>query len=92
MERFGLPVNPLTKLCRSAEEMLAHYRAIEARRADLGYDIDGVVYKVNDLALAGAARLRLAQPPLGDRAQVPRRARDDRRCTPSKSRSGAPAR
>ncbi len=48
---FGLPVNPLTKLCRSAAEMLAHYRAIEARRATLGYDIDGVVYKVNDLAL-----------------------------------------
>ena len=50
MERFGLPVNPLTKLCRSADEMLAHYRAIEARRADLGYDIDGVVYKINELA------------------------------------------
>ena len=49
--RFGLPVNPLTKLCRSAGEMLDHYRAIEARRATLGYDIDGVVYKVNDLAL-----------------------------------------
>jgi DNA ligase (NAD+) len=49
--RFGLPVNPLTRLCRSAKELLAHYRAIEARRASLGYDIDGVVYKVNDLAL-----------------------------------------
>ncbi|MFZ1964301.1 MAG: NAD-dependent DNA ligase LigA [Roseiarcus sp.] len=48
---FGLPVNPLTRLCRSAAEMLAHYRAIEAERATLGYDIDGVVYKVNDLAL-----------------------------------------
>ena len=31
--------------------MLAHYRAIEAQRASLGYDIDGVVYKVDDLAL-----------------------------------------
>jgi DNA ligase (NAD+) len=50
-ERFGLPVNPLTKLCRSAAEMLAHYHAIEAQRATLGYDIDGVVYKVDDLAL-----------------------------------------
>jgi DNA ligase (NAD+) len=49
--RFGLPTNPLTRLCRSAAEMLAHYREIEARRADLGYDIDGVVYKVDDLAL-----------------------------------------
>jgi len=32
---FGLPVNPLTKLCSGAEEMLAHYRAIEAQRATL---------------------------------------------------------
>ena len=50
-QRFGLPVNPLTKVCRTAEEMLAHYHAIEAQRATLGYDIDGVVYKVDDLAL-----------------------------------------
>ncbi|MGA2487138.1 MAG: NAD-dependent DNA ligase LigA [Roseiarcus sp.] len=49
--RFGLPVNPLTRLCHSPAEMLAHYRAIEAQRATLGYDIDGVVYKVDDLAL-----------------------------------------
>ncbi|HKN27933.1 MAG TPA: NAD-dependent DNA ligase LigA [Roseiarcus sp.] len=51
MQRFGLPTNPLTKLCRSAAEMLARYREIEAERASLGYDIDGVVYKVDDLAL-----------------------------------------
>jgi DNA ligase (NAD+) len=49
--RWGLPVNERTRLCASAEEMLAHYRAIEAERADLGYDIDGIVYKVDDLAL-----------------------------------------
>jgi len=50
--RFGLPVNTrLTRLCRTADEMLAHYRFIEAQRASLGYDIDGVVYKVDDLAL-----------------------------------------
>jgi DNA ligase (NAD+) len=51
MQRFGLPTNPLTRLCQSAEEMLEHYRAIEAERASLGYDIDGVVHKVDDLAL-----------------------------------------
>jgi DNA ligase (NAD+) len=51
MRRFGLPTNPLTRLCRSTPEMLAQYRAIEEKRATLGYDIDGVVYKVNDLAL-----------------------------------------
>jgi DNA ligase (NAD+) len=52
MASFGLPTNrQLTKLCRSATEMLAQYRSIEERRATLGYDIDGVVYKVNDLTL-----------------------------------------
>ncbi len=51
MHRFGLPTNPLTKLCRSTAEMLAQYHSIEEKRATLGYDIDGVVYKVNDLAL-----------------------------------------
>src|SRR5208282_1451666 len=48
---FGLPVNPLTAVCRSPEELLTHYRSIEAQRAALGYDIDGVVYKVDDLTL-----------------------------------------
>ena len=48
-KRFGLPVNSLMKICRSAEELLAHYHAVEVDRANLGYDIDGVVYKVNRL-------------------------------------------
>ena len=54
LERFaawGLPVNDRTKLCADAQAMIAHYRSIEAERADLGYDIDGVVYKVDALAL-----------------------------------------
>lgn len=51
LRRYGLPVNPLTMLCESAEDMLAHYRSIETQRATLGYDIDGVVYKVDDIAL-----------------------------------------
>ena len=51
MRRFGLPTNPLTSLCHSTAELIAHYHAIEAQRATLGYDIDGVVYKVNDLTL-----------------------------------------
>ena len=50
-ERFGLPVNPLMVLCKSAEELVAQYRRIEAERAALPYDIDGVVYKVDSIAL-----------------------------------------
>ncbi len=49
--RWGLPTNPLTAVFTTAEELLAHYRTIEAQRATLPYDIDGVVYKVDDLAL-----------------------------------------
>ncbi len=48
-KRWGFPVNPLMRVCRSVEEMLAAYREIEQQRATLGYDIDGVVYKVNSL-------------------------------------------
>jgi len=48
---FGFPVNPLMVLCHSAEELITHYRHIESLRARLGYDIDGVVYKVDSLAL-----------------------------------------
>lgn len=51
MKDFGLPINPLIARCASAAELLAHYRSIEARRATLGYDIDGVVYKVDEIAL-----------------------------------------
>jgi DNA ligase (NAD+) len=52
-KRWGLPVNPLLKRCKNEAELLAHYHAIEEKRATLGYDIDGVVYKVDDLDLQG---------------------------------------
>jgi DNA ligase (NAD+) len=48
-KKLGLPVNSNMKICRSAKELLTHYLSIETFRADLGYDIDGVVYKVNRL-------------------------------------------
>ncbi|MDQ0395250.1 NAD-dependent DNA ligase LigA [Labrys monachus] len=48
---WGFAVNPLMVRCRSVEELLAHYRLIEAQRSSLGYDIDGVVYKVDRLDL-----------------------------------------
>ncbi len=52
MQRFkklGFKINPLTKRCKDVAEMLAHYARIERQRAVLGYDIDGVVYKVDRL-------------------------------------------
>jgi DNA ligase (NAD+) len=48
-ERCGFKTNPLTKMCRSVEELLSFHREIEAQRATLDYDIDGVVYKVDRL-------------------------------------------
>jgi DNA ligase (NAD+) len=49
LEQRGFATNPLSKLCRSAEELLAFHHDIELERARLDYDIDGVVYKVNRL-------------------------------------------
>ncbi|PLK25519.1 NAD-dependent DNA ligase LigA [Novosphingobium sp. TH158] len=46
---WGVPVSPLLVRCESLDQMLAHYRSIEHQRADLPYDIDGVVYKVDRL-------------------------------------------
>jgi DNA ligase (NAD+) len=60
---MGFQTNPLTVLCDGPEAMLAQYRTIEAQRGTLGYDIDGVVYKVDDLAL---------QQRLGFRSSTPR--------------------
>jgi len=54
LDRFrhwGFTVNPLSRLCRGVDEVLAFYAEIAAERAALPYDIDGVVYKVNDLDL-----------------------------------------
>ena len=63
LETLGFQVNPLTRRCTGPAELLAQYRRIETVRPDLGYDIDGVVYKVDDLAL---------QARLGFRATTPR--------------------
>ncbi len=50
---WGLPVSPLLTRCASVEALLAHYRSIEQARAELPYDIDGVVYKVDRLDWQG---------------------------------------
>ena len=46
-QRCGFKTNPLTKLCHSVEQLIAFHRKIEEQRAELDYDIDGVVYKVD---------------------------------------------
>jgi DNA ligase (NAD+) len=48
-ETCGFKTNPLTRLCRSTDELIAFHRKIEETRARLDYDIDGVVYKVDRL-------------------------------------------
>ena len=62
LKAFGFDTNPLTTLCDGLQEMIAHYRKIEEQRATLGYDIDGVVYKVNDLALQDRLGFRSTTP------------------------------
>jgi DNA ligase (NAD+) len=51
LNSFGFKVSPLVALCPNVETMLEHYQLIESQRSDLDYEIDGIVYKVNDLAL-----------------------------------------
>lgn len=48
---WGIPVSPFFTRCESLEQMLAHYAKIAEQRADLPYEIDGVVYKVDRLDL-----------------------------------------
>jgi DNA ligase (NAD+) len=48
---WGFTVNDRSRLCRGVEDVLAYYRDIGQTRAELPYDIDGVVYKVNELSL-----------------------------------------
>ena len=51
LEEYGFIVNPLVKKCETLDVILKFYRDIESKRAKLGYDIDGVVYKVDRLDL-----------------------------------------
>ncbi len=59
---MGFQTNPLFATCASLEELLSHYETIENQRATLGYDIDGVVYKVDDLALQRRLGFRSTTP------------------------------
>lgn len=47
LAQCGFRTNPLTRLCRSVDDLIAYHRDLEMQRAGLDYDIDGVVYKVD---------------------------------------------
>src|SRR3546814_11359294 len=83
IESGGVPVSPLLKRLDDAAGVLDHYRTIEAERADMPYDIDGVVYKVDRLDwqqrlgfVAKAPRWAIAQKFPAERAQTTPEAND----------------
>ncbi|NIY81220.1 NAD-dependent DNA ligase LigA [Celeribacter sp. HF31] len=59
---LGFQTNPLTARFTDIDELIAHYRKVEAQRATLGYDIDGVVYKVDNLELQRRLGFRSTTP------------------------------
>ncbi|MBS0909117.1 NAD-dependent DNA ligase LigA [Tatumella sp. JGM118] len=63
LKHWGLPVNNHVRVCDTPESVLAFYHSIGEQRSELGFDIDGVVIKVNSLAL---------QEQLGFVARAPR--------------------
>ena len=62
LNALGFVTNPLTVQCDGPQDMLAHYRLIESQRSSLGYDIDGVVYKVDDLDFQRRLGMRSTTP------------------------------
>jgi DNA ligase (NAD+) len=62
LAELGFATNPLTATCDSPADLIAIYQGIEAQRTSLGYDIDGVVYKVDDLALQHRLGFRSTTP------------------------------
>ncbi len=77
LESFGFPLSELLVRCETSAEMLAQYRSIERRRADLPFDIDGVVYKVDRIdwqqrlgQVARAPRWALAHKFPAEKAQT----------------------
>ena len=77
IEGWGVPVSPLLKRADSVAALLAHYTEIERRRAEMDYDIDGVVYKIDRLDwqqrlgfVAKAPRWAIAHKFPAERAQT----------------------
>ena len=51
LKEYGFKINPLSKIISNEHELDLNYKNIETKRASLDYDIDGIVYKVNDFKL-----------------------------------------
>lgn len=62
LAEWGLTVNPRMARCETVNDMLAYHTGLEIERADLGYDIDGVVYKVDRLDLQDRLGFRSREP------------------------------
>jgi DNA ligase (NAD+) len=62
LQAMGFSINDLTRRCTGPAELLDQYRRIEVQRATLGYDIDGVVYKLDDLGLQARLGVRSTTP------------------------------
>ena len=62
LNALGFQTNPLIRRCLGTREMIASYTDIEEQRATLGYDIDGVVYKVDNLELQRRLGVRSTTP------------------------------
>ena len=63
LSEWGFKTNPLNKLISGIKNLMSNYNEVEKKRADLDFDIDGIVYKINDFAL---------QKRLGSVANAPR--------------------
>ncbi len=63
LSKWGFKTNPLNKLISGVKNLIKNYNEIEKKRANLDFDIDGIVYKVNDFAM---------QKRLGNVANAPR--------------------
>ena len=51
LKEWGFKTNPLNKTIKGIENLMKNYKEIENKRGSLDFDIDGIVYKINDFKL-----------------------------------------